>query len=158
MILLHWLHQLFAGESLFFTPASYGYLCVVTDKKTSTAGQDQQRFLLFGSVIVFSPLLFFCRLFVCIIPQSNQFSMKLYVSNLGFGTGDDGLRKMFEPFGEVISAKVINDRATGRSRGFGFVEMSSREEAESAISKLHGKDFDGRSVSVSEAREKPNRF
>lgn len=84
--------------------------------------------------------------------------MKLYVSNLGFSVGDDELKKLFEPFGEVISAKVINDRSTGRSRGFGFVEMSSGEEAATAISKMNGKAVEGRSIAVSEAREKPSRF
>lgn len=84
--------------------------------------------------------------------------MKLYVSNLSFSVGDDNLGKLFEPFGQVVSAKVITDRSTGRSRGFGFVEMSTREEALLAISKMNGQDVEGRSLSVSEAREKPSRF
>jgi RNA recognition motif-containing protein len=81
----------------------------------------------------------------------------MYVSNLGFHTTDDDLRKLFEPFGQVSSAKVIMDRETGRSRGFGFVEMASSTEAEQAMGKLNGKDVEGRSISVSVAREKENR-
>ncbi|HQV60184.1 MAG: RNA-binding protein [Chitinophagaceae bacterium] len=83
--------------------------------------------------------------------------MNMYVSNLSFHTGDDDLKKLFEQFGAVSSAKVINDRETGRSRGFGFVEMGSDEEANQAIKGLNGKDIDGRSMSVSVAKEKPAR-
>jgi len=83
--------------------------------------------------------------------------MNLYVSNLSFNTTDDNLRQMFEKFGAVSSAKVIIDRETGRSRGFGFVEMSSTQEANDAIQGLNGKDAGGRAMSVSEAREKPAR-
>ena len=83
--------------------------------------------------------------------------MNMYVSNLSFHTTDDDLRKLFEQFGAVSSAKVINDRETGRSRGFGFVEMSSDDEANASIKALNGKYIDGRSMSVSEAREKPRR-
>jgi RNA recognition motif-containing protein len=80
--------------------------------------------------------------------------MNMYVSNLGFHTSDDDLRKLFEAFGQVSSAKVITDRETGRSRGFGFVEMASNTEAESAMAKLNGKDIEGRAISVTVAREK----
>ncbi len=83
--------------------------------------------------------------------------MNMYVSNLSFHTTDDDLRKMFEAFGAVSSAKVITDRETGRSRGFGFVEMSSQKEANEAMQALNNKEFDGRAMSVSEAREKPAR-
>ncbi len=83
--------------------------------------------------------------------------MNMYVSNLGFHTSDEDLRKLFEPFGQVTSAKVITDRETGRSRGFGFVEMASNTDAEQAISKLNGKEVEGRTISVSVAREKENR-
>ncbi|HEX7845981.1 MAG TPA: RNA-binding protein [Chitinophagaceae bacterium] len=83
--------------------------------------------------------------------------MNMYVSNLGFHTGDDDLRKLFEPFGQVSSAKVITDRETGRSRGFGFVEMTSGSDAEQAMSKLNGKEIEGRSISVTVAREKEKR-
>ena len=81
----------------------------------------------------------------------------MYISNLGFHTSDDDLRKLFEPFGQVSSAKVITDRETGRSRGFGFVEMGSNTEAEQAMSKLNGKEIEGRSISVTVAREKEQR-
>jgi len=80
--------------------------------------------------------------------------MKMYVSNLGFHVSDDDLRKLFEPFGPVASAKVITDRETDRSRGFGFVEMGSTEEGNQAMEKLNGKEIEGRSISVSIAREK----
>jgi RNA recognition motif-containing protein len=89
--------------------------------------------------------------------QLKTFSMNLYISNLGFQTSDDDLRKLFEPFGQVVSAKVITDRETGRSRGFGFVEMGSSGEGTEAIAKLNGKDILGRTLSVSVAREKENR-
>lgn len=83
--------------------------------------------------------------------------MNMYVSNLGFRVSDGDLRKLFETFGEVSSAKVITDRETGRSRGFGFVEMNSSEEAEKAMSSLNGKEVEGRAINVTTAREKENR-
>jgi len=83
--------------------------------------------------------------------------MNMYVSNLSFHTTEDELRKLFEEFGTVSSAKVITDRETGRSRGFGFVEMGSNDEASKAMKGLNGKDLEGRSMSVSEAREKAPR-
>jgi RNA recognition motif-containing protein len=81
----------------------------------------------------------------------------MYVSNLGFHISDDDLRKLFEQYGQVSSAKVITDRETGRSRGFGFVEMSSTNEATEAMSKLNGKELEGRSISVTVAQERENR-
>ncbi|MFZ1262052.1 MAG: RNA-binding protein [Chitinophagaceae bacterium] len=81
----------------------------------------------------------------------------MYVSNLSFHTADDDLRKLFEQFGAVSSAKVITDRETGRSRGFGFVEMGSDDEANTAIKSLHNKDVEGRAMSVTVAREKAPR-
>lgn len=83
--------------------------------------------------------------------------MNMYVSNLSFHTKDADLRKLFEQFGPVSSAKVISDRETGRSRGFGFVEMDSDEEANAAIKGLNNKEIEGRPMSVSVARDKPSR-
>lgn len=77
---------------------------------------------------------------------------KLFVGNLPFAATEDSLRQHFSQVGNVTSAKIITDRATGRSKGFGFVEMSSDDEAASAISRLNGSDFSGRNISVSEAR------
>ena len=83
--------------------------------------------------------------------------MNMYVSNLSFHTNDDDLRKLFEQFGAVASAKVISDRETGRSRGFGFVEMDSEEEGNAAIKGLNSKEIEGRAMSVTIAREKSDR-
>lgn len=80
--------------------------------------------------------------------------MNLYVSNLGFDTQDNDLEKLFASYGNVTSAKVILDKFTGKSRGFGFVEMPDKESAENAIKELDGKTVDGRQVRVSEARPK----
>lgn len=81
----------------------------------------------------------------------------MYVSNLGFQTSEADLRKLFEAFGQVSSAKIITDRETGKSRGFGFVEMPSNAEATQAMEKLNGKEVEGRAISVSVAREKDSR-
>jgi len=78
----------------------------------------------------------------------------MYVSNLGFQVQEEDLKQLFASFGEVASAKVIKDRETGRSRGFGFVEMSSDEQANKAMSALNNKEIEGRAISVSVAREK----
>lgn len=80
--------------------------------------------------------------------------MNIYVGNLSYTTTDDSLREAFEAFGEVSSARVILDRDTGRSRGFGFVEMPSNEEGQAAITALDGRDLDGRTIKVNEARPK----
>jgi RNA recognition motif-containing protein len=77
---------------------------------------------------------------------------KLYVGNLSYGVTDNSLQQMFEPHGTVESAQVIMDRDTGRSKGFGFVEMGSDAEAQAAIAALHGKEVEGRSLTVNEAR------
>ncbi len=82
-------------------------------------------------------------------------SKNLYVGNLSFQVTSDDLREMFEPYGDVSSASVVMDRDTGRSRGFGFVEMSSGGDA--AISALNGKDHDGRALTVNEARPREQR-
>jgi RNA recognition motif-containing protein len=91
------------------------------------------------------------------INQSKSSIMNLYVSNLGFNVTDNDLRKLFEGYGQVSSAKIITDRESGRSRGFGFVEMDSEKDANTAISKLNGKEMDGRALSVSVAKERENR-
>ena len=77
---------------------------------------------------------------------------KLYVGNLPYSITDDGLHSAFAEFGAVSSAKVITDRETGRSKGFGFVEMESDSDADMAIEKLNGAQMDGRAINVSEAR------
>ncbi len=79
---------------------------------------------------------------------------KLYVGNLAYSVTDSALQQMFEPFGAVASAQVIMDRDTGRSKGFGFVEMGSDNEAQAAIAGMNGKEMDGRSLTVNEARPK----
>jgi len=78
-------------------------------------------------------------------------SVKLFVGGLSFSTSSDGLRGAFARFGEVMSAAVMTDRETGRSRGFGFVEMATTEEAEKAISSLNGTSLDGRMIRVDKA-------
>ena len=80
--------------------------------------------------------------------------MNMYVSNLSFHTTDEDLRKLFTQYGTVSSAKVITDRETGRSRGFGFVEMESTKEANEAMKNLDNKEIEGRAMSVSVAKEK----
>jgi len=80
--------------------------------------------------------------------------MKIYVSNLGFLTGNEELEKLFASYGKVSSAAVITDRETNKSRGFGFVEMENNSEAEKAIKELNHFYFQGKSITVSEARAK----
>ena len=80
--------------------------------------------------------------------------MNIFVSNLSFNVQDEDLREFFTPYGEVTSAKVINDRETGRSRGFGFVEMSSEDDAKKAIRELNNKQMDDRTIIVKIARPK----
>lgn len=80
--------------------------------------------------------------------------MNIYVSNLSFNVQDEDLREFFAPYGEVTSAKIINDRETGRSRGFGFVEMSDDAAAKKAITELDGGDVEGRTIKVMEAKPK----
>jgi cold-inducible RNA-binding protein len=79
-------------------------------------------------------------------------SKKLYVGNLGYAVTDSDLTKMFEPHGTVESAQIIMDRDTGRSKGFGFVEMKTDQEASAAIAALNGQDSGGRALTVNEAR------
>lgn len=100
-------------------------------------------------------LLYLCRTFNSIILVfSNFFLMNIYVANLNFRMNDDDLREVFEGYGEVTSAKIIKDNVTGRSRGFGFVEMSSDDEANQAIKELNGAEVDGKQLTVNEARPK----
>ena len=80
--------------------------------------------------------------------------MNMYVSNLSFHTTDESLKTLFSPFGNVTSAKVIMDRETGQSRGFGFVEMDVVAEAQAAMKSLNNKEIEGRAMSVSVAKEK----
>jgi len=84
-------------------------------------------------------------------------SMKLYVGNLAFQTSSDDLQQLFAQAGTVESASVVEDRDTGRSRGFGFVEMASKEEGEAAITQFNGKEFNGRNLTVNEARPREDR-
>lgn len=82
---------------------------------------------------------------------------KLYVGNLPHRTTEDELRNLFAQYGTVVSAQVIVDRDTGRSKGFGFVEMNSDSEAQAAIDALNGQEFDGRPLTVNEARPREER-
>jgi cold-inducible RNA-binding protein len=84
-------------------------------------------------------------------------STKLYVGNLAFQTSSEQLAELFAQAGTVESASVIEDRETGRSRGFGFVEMSSSDEARKAIEQFNGQDFNGRNLNVNEAKPRENR-
>lgn len=83
--------------------------------------------------------------------------MKLYVGNLSFNTSDQELTSLFSEIGTVQSANIIQDRETGRSRGFAFVEMATKEAGEKAIATLHGKEIDGRALKVNEAKPQENR-
>jgi RNA recognition motif-containing protein len=83
-------------------------------------------------------------------------SSKLYVGNLSFNTTTQDLEEMFGAHGTVESTNIIEDRETGRSRGFGFIEMSTKEEGANAISTLNGKEIDGRALTVNEAKPREN--
>jgi RNA recognition motif-containing protein len=84
-------------------------------------------------------------------------SMKLYVGNLAFQTTGEDLQQLFAQAGTVESASVVEDRDTGRSRGFGFVEMASKEEGQKAIEQFNGKEVNGRNLNVNEAKPRENR-
>ena len=81
----------------------------------------------------------------------------IFVGNLSFNTSEEELRQLFEPYGQVDRVSILTDRETGRSRGFGFVEMANSEEGEKAIAALNGSDFGGRAINVNEARPKAER-
>jgi RNA recognition motif-containing protein len=81
----------------------------------------------------------------------------IFVGNLSFNTNEDELRQLFEPFGQVDRVSIMTDRDTGRSRGFGFVEMASNEDGEKAITALNGSSVGGRTINVNEARPKTER-
>lgn len=83
--------------------------------------------------------------------------MNIYVGNLSYSSTEDSVRQHFAQFGEVSAVRIIQDRETGRSRGFGFVEMPNDEEAKAAIAALDGKDVDGRPVKLNEAQPRPER-
>lgn len=82
---------------------------------------------------------------------------KLYVGNLSYRTEQEALRSLFAPYGEVVSAQVVTDRETGRSRGFGFVEFADDEAAEKATRELNGAEFEGRNLKVNEAHARERR-
>jgi len=82
---------------------------------------------------------------------------KLYVGNLSYNTTEDGLRNLFASYGNVVSVKIIFDRETGNSKGFGFIEMGSDDEANAAIAGTNGTEFEGRQLRVNEAMDKPRR-
>jgi len=83
--------------------------------------------------------------------------MNIYVGNLSYQTTEDELRDLFAEFGDVVSAKLIVDKFTGQSKGFGFVEMSNNSEAQKAMDELNGRDVNGRSVTVNQARPRQDR-
>lgn len=84
-------------------------------------------------------------------------TMKLFVGSLSWNTSEDGLRQAFEPYGEIEFARIITDRDTGRSRGFGFVTFANRDDAVNAMSELDGTELDGRTIKVNEAKEREPR-
>jgi len=89
--------------------------------------------------------------------EEGQVKMNIYVGNIAYTTTEDELRDMFGAYGEVSSARIITDRDSGRSKGFGFVEMSDSTSAQTAIDELNGKDMGGRTLTVNEARPREER-
>lgn len=89
--------------------------------------------------------------------KSKEFIMKLFVRNLSYDLSEDQLREVFEEVGTVTSCKIITDRYTGKSKGFGFIEMASADEAKKAIDELNDRDVGGRSIAVDKARENSRR-
>jgi RNA recognition motif-containing protein len=87
----------------------------------------------------------------------SQMASKLYVGNLSYNTTEEDLRTLFSSYGAISSLNIINDRDTGRPKGFGFVEMGSEQEARAAINGLNGREVDGRQIKVNEANDRPPR-
>ncbi len=83
--------------------------------------------------------------------------MNIYISNLSYGVNDADLNQLFAEYGEIASSKVITDRETGRSRGFGFIEMNNEEEGHKAIEELNGAEYDGKVINVTVARPRTER-
>ena len=83
--------------------------------------------------------------------------MNIYIGNLTFDVSEDDLREAFEQFGEITEVRLIMDKFSGKSKGFGFIEMPSKDEAEKAIEEMNGKDFKGRDLTVNEAKPKVDR-
>lgn len=83
-------------------------------------------------------------------------SMNIYVGNLSYKINASDLRDLFEPFGEVVNAKIITDRYSGNSKGFGFIEMANRNEGQQAVDELNGKEIQGRTIKVSKAHSRRN--
>lgn len=89
-----------------------------------------------------------------VAPRKKNMSKKLFVGGLSWNTDDAGLRDAFEQYGEVTEAKVITDRDTGRSRGFGFVTFAQEQDGDAAIDEMNGNQLDGRTLTVNEARDR----
>jgi RNA recognition motif-containing protein len=103
------------------------------------------------------PFLIFSLLYIIKINFNKKKKMNIYVSNLNYGTSDADLKKLFEEYGEVSSAKVIIDKYSGKSRGFGFVEMPNDDEAKNAINELNDVEFDGKVIVVNVAKPRTER-
>ena len=102
--------------------------------------------------------LLFAGLFASVRNARKEGTLKnIFVGNLSFNTSEDELRQIFEPYGQVDRVSILTDRDTGRSRGFGFVEMANSEEGEKAITSLNGSQVGGRTINVNEARPKTER-
>lgn len=105
--------------------------------------------------LIFYQLLVYGRIYRIFVRLTDTVSMNLYIGNLDYKVNENHLREFFEQMGEVSSAKIITDRDTGRSKGFGFVEMPNNDEANAAIESLNGKNLLSRAITVNEARPRP---
>src|SRR5258707_8264204 len=97
----------------------------------------------------------YCLLLALICILKISLKMNIYVGNLSWNLKDEDLSNLFASYGEVVSAKIVNDKFTNRSKGFGFVEMANDAEAQAAIAALNGSEVDGRNIVVNESRPKP---